>query len=214
MLDRNKYQTKPNQQSNTSSVKNPYKGTRRVKDESNIPPDVRERYTDRILDLVLYDAEETRALREFEPFKMSTHCIFARKSILWGSRDYHKSLSVGEDTVCFHSLIALHSPANSQCNSQHGWLACFSPHMLQKSTSVVVPQYFSTVTSGNFHCTLQLYAMHSAWFVGLSITLPGYKKYELFRPPNFPQPLLMIALHSPAIINALSTVGWSVLSFM
>ena len=59
-----------------------------------------------------------------------------------------------------------------------------------------------------------VYAMHSAWFVGLSITLPGYKKYELFRPPNFPQPLLMIALHSPAIINALSTVGWSVLSFM
>ncbi|CAI8010840.1 hypothetical protein GBAR_LOCUS7097 [Geodia barretti] len=99
VLDRNKYQTKPNQQSNTSSVKNPYKGTRRVKDESNIPPDVREKYTDRILDLVLYEVEETRALREFEPIKMNTHCIFARKSILWGSRDYHKSLSVEENVI-------------------------------------------------------------------------------------------------------------------
>ena len=132
MLDRNKYQTKPNQQSNTSSVKNPYKGTRRVKDEGNIPPDVRERYTGRILDLVLYDAEECRALREFEPVKMNTHCIFARKSILWGSRDYDKSLSVGEDTVCFHSRIALHSPAIVIIYIQHGWLACCSPHMLRK----------------------------------------------------------------------------------
>lgn len=74
-----------------------------MKDESKIPPEVREKYTEQILDLVLYDAEECQALREFEPVKMNTHCIFARKSILWGSRDYDRSLSVGEPRTCLVS---------------------------------------------------------------------------------------------------------------
>ena len=67
-----------------------------MKDESKVPPRVQEKYTGLILDLVLYDAEECQALREFEVVKMNTHCIFAKKSILWGSRDYDRSLSVGE----------------------------------------------------------------------------------------------------------------------
>ena len=92
VLDRNKYQPKPSQQ----TVKNPYKGKRRVKDESKIPADVREKYTRLILDVVLYEAEECQALREFEPVKVNTHCIFAKKSIFWGARDYDKSLSLGK----------------------------------------------------------------------------------------------------------------------
>ena len=92
VLDRSKYQPKP---SITTNTRNPYKGKRRVKDESKIPQNVHEKYTQLILDLVLYDAEECRALRDFEPVKMNTHCIFARKAILWGARDYNKALPLG-----------------------------------------------------------------------------------------------------------------------
>ena len=66
-----------------------------MKDESKIPADVQEKYTRLILDHVLYDAEECQVLRDFEPVKMNTHCIFAKKSILWGARDYDKYLSLG-----------------------------------------------------------------------------------------------------------------------
>lgn len=76
-------------------MKNPYKGKRRVKDENKIPQDIRDKYSQIILDLILYDAEECQALREFEPVKMNTHCIFAKKSILWGAMDYNKAISLG-----------------------------------------------------------------------------------------------------------------------
>ena len=97
LLDRNKYEVTPEPQKSLT-VKNPYKGKRRVKDESKIPPDIHEKYAQLILDLVLYDAEECRALREFEPIKMNTHCIFAKNSILWGARDYNAALSLGNNS--------------------------------------------------------------------------------------------------------------------
>ena len=92
VLDRNKYQTKSTA---SFSIKNPYKGKRRVKDESKIPHDVHEKYSQLILDLVLYDAEECQALRDFESVKMNTDCIFAKNSILWGAMDYDKTVSLG-----------------------------------------------------------------------------------------------------------------------
>ena len=95
VLDRNKYTTKTDPTSNNLQLKNPYKGKRRVRDEDKIPADVRDKYTQLILDVVLYDAEGGRTLREFEPVKMNTHCIFAKKSILWGARDYDRALSLG-----------------------------------------------------------------------------------------------------------------------
>ena len=127
VLDRNKYQPKPNQQSNAFSVKNPYKGRRRVKDETKIPPDIQEKYTELILDQVLYNAEECQALRDFEPVKINTHCIFARKSILWGSKDYDKSLSVGQlsrkRSVFLKSLVigSLHTPVIFEEFRTVGW---------------------------------------------------------------------------------------------
>ena len=75
---------------------NPYKRKKRVRDEEKIPPDVREKFVEQILDLVFYDVEDCQALRDFEPVKMNTECIFAKKAIIWGARDYDRTLSLGE----------------------------------------------------------------------------------------------------------------------
>ena len=91
ILDRNKYEVRPKH----PPIKNPYKGKRKT-DESNVPPDVYDKYSQQILDLVLYDAEDCQALRDFEPVKMNTHCIFAKNSVLWGSKDYDRNLSLGK----------------------------------------------------------------------------------------------------------------------
>lgn len=63
---------------------------------------MREKYIARILDLVLYDVEENQTLQHFEPVKMNTECIFAKKAHIWGACDYDRSLSVGE---CVHTHI-------------------------------------------------------------------------------------------------------------
>ena len=94
VLDRNAYEEKPKPE--PFPGKNPYKGKRRVRDESKIPAAVQEKCMQQVLDLVLYDAEECRALRDFETVKMNTHCTFAKKAILWGAQDYDRSLSLGE----------------------------------------------------------------------------------------------------------------------
>ena len=92
MLDRSRYTERPA----VSNKLNPFKRTHRVRDEANLPADVQEMYQRQILDLVLYDPEECKALRDFESVQMNTHCLFAKKAVLWGARDYEQSLSVGE----------------------------------------------------------------------------------------------------------------------
>lgn len=76
--------------------KNPYKGKRKVKDEEKVPQNLKEKYVEQILDLVLYDVENCEVLKNFEPVQRNTHCTFAKRSLLWGSQDYDKSLTVGE----------------------------------------------------------------------------------------------------------------------
>ena len=93
LLDRNRFTEKSQE---IFPGTNPYKRKRRVKDEDRVPPSIREKFAEEILDLVLYDVENCQALRDFEPIKMNTHCIFAKKSILWGACDYDQSLSVGK----------------------------------------------------------------------------------------------------------------------
>ena len=78
-------------------VKNPYKGSRKLKDEDKVSPEVREQYVEKILNLVLYDAENCPALGNFEPVMSNTHCIFAKKSVIWGAKDYNTNLTVGEE---------------------------------------------------------------------------------------------------------------------
>ena len=68
-----------------------------MKDEDKVSPEVREQYVEKILNLVLYDAENCPALRNFEPVMSNTHCIFAKKSVIWGAKDYNTNLTVGEE---------------------------------------------------------------------------------------------------------------------
>ena len=94
LLDRNQYKVPPLVPS--FPAKNPYKGTRKLKDEESIPSETKQQYVDKILNFVLYDAEDCQALRNFEPVMSNTHCIFAKKSVIWGARDYDRKLTVGE----------------------------------------------------------------------------------------------------------------------
>ena len=95
VLDRNKY-TETTKQS-LAFGGNPYRRKRRVKDDDKIPPEVTEKYVAQILDLVLYDVENNKAIADFEPVKMNTECIFALKSRIWGACDYDRSLSLGKN---------------------------------------------------------------------------------------------------------------------
>ena len=70
-----------------------------MRDEANLPANVQEIYQQQILDLVLYDPEECKALRDFETVQMNTHCLFSKKAVLWGARDYEQSLSLGKCVV-------------------------------------------------------------------------------------------------------------------
>lgn len=63
----------------------------------NVPDKIVHKYTGEILDYVLYDAESCLALEQFEPVKLNTHCVFAKTSKLWGSRDYDNALSLEEN---------------------------------------------------------------------------------------------------------------------
>ena len=93
VLDRNSYNLPA---TSKSSGTNPYKGKRRVKDEDEIPLNITNIYTKDILEFVLYDVYNTEALRNFKTVQNNTHCIFSKRAILWGARDYDVELSIGE----------------------------------------------------------------------------------------------------------------------
>ena len=103
MLDRNQYKEPARVPS--FPAKNPYKGTRKLEDEEKIPDEVKKQYVDKILNLVLYDAEDCQALRNFEPIISNTHCIFAKKSVIWGARDYDRNLTVGKECAYVCSYL-------------------------------------------------------------------------------------------------------------
>ena len=92
VLDRNLYNKDP---SSGQGDPNPYRRHRRVKDEEKVPAEIWNQYAGQILDLVLYDVEDCAALRNFAAVKNETPCIFAKRSTLWGARDYDKDLTLG-----------------------------------------------------------------------------------------------------------------------
>lgn len=100
VLDRNKYDQEPEPERDTFDD-NPYKRHRRVKDEEKVPAEIWNKYARQILDLVLYDVEDCEALRNFEAVKNNTHCTFARRSLLWGARDFDKELTIGKELSAF-----------------------------------------------------------------------------------------------------------------
>lgn len=73
---------------------NPYKGHKRVKGEEHLPDNVKNSYTNLILNHVLYDTENCKTLQNFELVKRNTHCTFARTAILWGAQDYDNTLTL------------------------------------------------------------------------------------------------------------------------
>ena len=62
-----------------------------------IPDKIVKKYTEQILDYVLYDAEGCSAVEQFEIVKSNTHCVFAKTSKLWGSCDYDIALTLEEN---------------------------------------------------------------------------------------------------------------------
>ena len=94
LLDRNQYNAPP--PTPLFPAKNPYKGSRKLNDEDKVSSEVKAQYVEKILNLVLYDAENCQALTNFEPIMSNTHCIFAKKSVIWGARDYDRTMTVGK----------------------------------------------------------------------------------------------------------------------
>lgn len=72
-----------------------------MRDEELISDELRSKLSERILDFVLYDVENNRALENFEPVKNNTHCIFSKQAVLWGCRDYDTGLSLEENVLRF-----------------------------------------------------------------------------------------------------------------
>ncbi len=95
ILDRNSYST-ASEKPMPFPGKNPYKGKKRIKDEDKISPELKEKFVEQILDLVLYDVENCAALRNFDVIQQNTHCTFAKRSMLWGSHDYDTSMTLGK----------------------------------------------------------------------------------------------------------------------
>ena len=69
--------------------------------DDNVPDNIVNKYTEEILDYVLYDSERCLAVEQFEPVKNNTHCVFAKTAKLWGSRDYDITLSLEENVKRF-----------------------------------------------------------------------------------------------------------------
>ena len=70
-----------------------------MKDEDQIPASLNKKYTEMILDFVLYDVENNQALQNFELVKNNTHCIFSKRAVLWGCRDYNNALSLEGNVI-------------------------------------------------------------------------------------------------------------------
>ena len=72
---------------------------------NTVPDKIVNKYTEEILDYVLYDTERCLAIEQFQPVKNNTHCVFAKTAMLWGSRDYDVALSLEENVKRFVSSI-------------------------------------------------------------------------------------------------------------
>lgn len=74
---------------------NPYKGK---KGKGFLSKDEAEKINKLIADLVVYDASSVASISRFNKIKMKTECTFAKRSKIWGSSDYDKSLSLENNT--------------------------------------------------------------------------------------------------------------------
>ena len=63
-------------------------------DEESVPDSLIQKYVIKVLDHVMYNADDNQTLVHFEPIKANTHCIFSKMSDLWGARDWDRKLSL------------------------------------------------------------------------------------------------------------------------
>jgi hypothetical protein len=89
-----------------------------VNDEENISKDLKKKFTERILDYVLYDVANNQTLRNFEPIKHNTHCTFARSAVLWGAPDYREDFSLENNVEKLGFMIVINLSFWAECNDQ------------------------------------------------------------------------------------------------
>ena len=56
---------------------------------------LRSRVNGAVCDFVTYDATSVSALQHFQPIQENTECIFAKRAVLWGNRDWDTAIGLG-----------------------------------------------------------------------------------------------------------------------
>lgn len=57
--------------------------------------ELRSRVNSTVCDFVTYDATSVSALQHFQPVQENTECIFAKRAVLWGNRDWDTDIGLG-----------------------------------------------------------------------------------------------------------------------
>ena len=57
--------------------------------------ELRSRVNGAVCDFVTYDATSVSALQHFQPIQENTECIFAKRAVLWGNRDWDTDIGLG-----------------------------------------------------------------------------------------------------------------------
>jgi len=52
-----------------------------------------------LIDSLRYDPTQSESVQRFYPVQMKTHCVFARKSLIWGTNNWDDSLSIEENVA-------------------------------------------------------------------------------------------------------------------
>ena len=76
-------------------ARNSLKMTKPAKDEDALPAEMLTNVRRQLADFVTYDGTDVDTLRNFEPIKVRSQCIFAKRAKLWGSADWRPHLSLG-----------------------------------------------------------------------------------------------------------------------
>ena len=87
--------------------------------------ELQSRVNSAVCDFVTYDATSVSALQHFQPIQENTECIFAKRAILWGNRDWDTDIGLG--TLAVRSVL-----------SQQYYAASFQVKVTRKSPHIRV----------------------------------------------------------------------------
>jgi hypothetical protein len=99
------YVLKTEKKAATPFVFNPFKKQKKEMEKNldDLADEEIQKFEHLVHDFVTYDAENCLALQHFEPLKQRSQCTFAKKSKVWGSRDWQEDLSLGKLGIRRHS---------------------------------------------------------------------------------------------------------------